>query len=140
MNQALFQPLGLAVNRGGASKHSHHGPFLDHQTSQLHPIITNIEYLLYTEHNNSVVLLVTEQWRTSVPCSKAAVFVFAKVFPEKRIFFSKSQAFQSDQNARRAPPVYITYGSHRRKSANDHTVISKGKVGEVGQCYLVVNA
>lgn len=36
------------------------GPFLDHQTSQLHPIIANIEYLLYPEYNNCTVLLVIE--------------------------------------------------------------------------------
>ena len=30
---------------------------VDHQTSQLHPIITNMEYLLYTEHNHCIVLL-----------------------------------------------------------------------------------
>lgn len=37
------------------SKHSHHGPFLDHQTSQLHPIITNTECLLHIDYSNSIV-------------------------------------------------------------------------------------
>lgn len=66
---------GLAANGGGGglpSKHKHH---VCHQTSQLHPIITNIEYLLYTEHNCCIVLPVTEQL-ASVPCSKVTVFCF----------------------------------------------------------------
>lgn len=38
----------LGGEQGGVpSKYAHHGPFHDHQTSQLHPIIKNIEYLLY---------------------------------------------------------------------------------------------
>lgn len=37
------------------SKHSHRGPFLDHQTSQLHPIITNTECLLHIDYSNSIV-------------------------------------------------------------------------------------
>lgn len=56
-------------------------PFLRHQILQLHPIITNIEQLLYTEHNHRIVLL----HYTSALLTGNTVWVFFFLLEEEEV-------------------------------------------------------
>ena len=128
-----FSLLAWQRTGGVPSEHSHHGAFLDHQTSQLHPIITNIEYVLYTEYNKSTVLLVTEnlQWSTSgLKC----------LAQRQQCFLHKGDEEANLIKIHSDPCVSALHMVHiGKKIANVQAVISWGKPGEARQCYLVVN-